>query len=366
MNILQLLFEDKAEYIARNQGEKLLQRAKEDTSRDWDIEPLVGRLMTADPTGPNGKFAQWIVNQYLKGQFKIEDVTKIKGELTKFREVAPKLDKKDINQYKTLPDLYDALKPFEGQEVVSNREEDRRLEQNFYKTGEAKLIATTPNKIIEIHSEEAAKYFGRGTKWCTAAEENNMFSHYYNAEDEEFDGEDEEEEDWDDDPMYALYVIIHGGTKYQYHPHTGQFMDAQDQLVTHEDATELLKDSNIRTLFDEEYADSAKKLRAGNLFRVGVSDFKTLDAYDPELKDIAKARMFDYANADLQSVAAWLNIYFQLTGSKEPLGARYEKWITDIYPFDKRAIKIYNRATGRNLPEPQGPFSNSEPDRSAG
>lgn len=366
MNIFQLLFESKLEYIARSQGAKLEQRAKEDTGSEMPAVDVLNKLLAADPTGSNGKYLQWIANQYLKGQFKLEDTSRIKGEIETFQSVSPKLDKKDINQYKSLPDLYDALKPFEGQEVVSNREEDRRQEQAFYKSGEAVLIASTPNKIIELHSEAAAKYFGRGTKWCTAADEDNMFNHYYNAEGEEFDEEDEEYGTWDDDPMYAMYVIIHNGKKFQYHPHSSQFMDAQDQPVSREDAKSMLADPNVKKLFDEEYGECAKKLKSGKLFRINIPDFGVLDAYDPKASDIVKARMMDYENAGTVEAATWLQIWFKLTASNKPLGARYEKWITDIYPYNKDALKTYNRVTGRNLPEPQGPYTGGEPDRSPG
>lgn len=355
MNILQLLFESKAEYIARNQGTKLEQRAVQDTGQEMPAGDILDKLLTADPTGSTGKYLQWIVNQYLKGQFKLEDTSRIKGELETFQSVSSKLDKKDINQYKTLPDLYAALKPFEGQEVISNREEDRRMEQKFYETGEAVLIATTPNKIIELHSEAAAKYFGRGTKWCTAANEDNMFSHYYNAEDEQFDGEDEEEEYWDDNPMYALYVIIHNGKKYQYHPHTDQFMDEQDQPVNPETARSMLQDPNVRKLFDEQYKETDQKLRSGNLFRAGISEFHLLDAYDPELKDLILARIMKCADThsmedgDIQSSSAWLMLWFNLSRNHKPLGPKYEQWIQDIAKYNHRALQTYQRFTGRKL-----------------
>lgn len=349
------MFESKLEYIARSQGAKLEQRVVQDTGSEMPAVDILNKLMVADPTGASGKYLQWIVNQYLKGQFKLEDTSRIKKEIETFQSISPKLDKKDINQYKTLPDLYDALKPFEGQEVVSNREEDRRLEQQFYETREAVLIASTPNKIVELHSEDAAKYFGRGTKWCTAGDEDNMFNHYYNAEDEEFDGEDDEEEEWDDDPQHAMYVIIHKGNKFQYHPHTSQFMDAQDQPVSPEDAKSLLQDPNVRALFDEEYKETARKLRNGVLFRAGISEYHLLDAYDPELKDLILARMMKCANehsmedGDIQASGAWLMIWFNLSRNHKPLGDKYEKWIQAIAPYNSKALQTYNRVTGRNL-----------------
>jgi hypothetical protein len=33
-------------------------------------------------------------------------------------------------------------------------------------------------KVYNIFTEEAAKYYGNGTRWCTVADNNNMFSYY--------------------------------------------------------------------------------------------------------------------------------------------------------------------------------------------
>ena len=226
MNIVELLFESKLEYIAKAQGPKLEARAKQDVRKDMPASDVLQKLSAADPTGNQYKYLQWLTNQYIKGQFKLEDVSRLKGDLERFEEVSSKLEMKDINQYKTLPLLYSALEPFEGQEVVSNREADRRVEQELYASGQAKLIMQDP-KVVELRSEAAAKYFGRGTKWCTAAEQDNMFDYYYHGgfhDDDEYDEDDEVE----DETTHPLYVIFVDGEKFQYHPSTKQFMDAQD------------------------------------------------------------------------------------------------------------------------------------------
>lgn len=240
MNIFQLLFESKLAYIATAQGAKLEARALEDTRQQVAAIDVLNKLAAADPTGQQNKYIQWIVNQYIKGQFKLEDVSRIKGELTEFNRVRSNLDKKDINQYKTLPDLYAALEPLADTEVVSNRQSDRDAGQRFFDNGEAILISDSGKvKIIQLASEEASKYFGRGTKWCTAANEDCMFDRY------SADG--------------PLYVIIVDGTKYQLHIETGQFMDAKDQQLDKSKMKELINVPEIGALLSKKEQEMGEK-----------------------------------------------------------------------------------------------------------
>lgn len=72
-------------------------------------------------------------------------------------------------------------------------------------------------RVIQPLDEEAAKYYGNGTTWCTAATNNNMFSSYNK-----------------DGPMFILLPKQpqHVGEKYQVHAVSGQFMDEQDDPVS--------------------------------------------------------------------------------------------------------------------------------------
>jgi hypothetical protein len=59
-------------------------------------------------------------------------------------------------------------------------------------------------KVYNILTEAAAKLYGKNTKWCTAAEKNNMFEHYKG--------------------QGNLYIIItQDGRKFQLHMEQPQF-----------------------------------------------------------------------------------------------------------------------------------------------
>ena len=66
----------------------------------------------------------------------------------------------------------------------------------------------------------AACYYGQGTRWCTAADSNNMFDRYNQ-----------------DGDMYILIPTKpkYEGEKYQVHPASGQYMDEQDRDVEADD-----------------------------------------------------------------------------------------------------------------------------------
>jgi hypothetical protein len=78
-------------------------------------------------------------------------------------------------------------------------------------------------RVIQPEDTSAACYYGQGTRWCTAADSNNMFDRYNR-----------------DGPMYILLPTKaqYEGEKYQVHPDSGQYMDEQDRDV---DAGDLIE-----------------------------------------------------------------------------------------------------------------------------
>jgi hypothetical protein len=215
-----LLQEKRDEFLAKQFGPKLVDQAKKDHAFKGEPTPeeVVNALKKADPT--DGKHLQFVIRMFLKGQFKLEDVNRIRGELEKFEKFRSKLQNKDLNSYKTLNDLYDALEQFEEKDALSGKQLAK------LKKSDAEKVIDTPGFIaIKPHSEDAAKFYGAGTKWCTAGENDNMFQHYY-----------------DQGHIYILIAKINGkDRKFQLHYESGQFMDERDQEVSKKDISELSK-----------------------------------------------------------------------------------------------------------------------------
>ena len=76
----------------------------------------------ADPT--NKKIhTQWILNQYKRSKIRQEDHPRIREALSNFETHKGKLENKDINQYKSLSDVEDAVEPHLG--TTTKRQEKK-------------------------------------------------------------------------------------------------------------------------------------------------------------------------------------------------------------------------------------------------
>lgn len=175
---------------------------------------------TADPSGKN---LQFIARLYSSGQFKIEDCARIKDSIALFMKFRNKLAIKDINQLSTLDQLYDLTEPLEvaaAAEPVSNKQAVQAVKQG------AKKVIDTPNfKVIIPETEEAACLYGAGTKWCTAAKENNMFSEYSKQ-----------------GPLFVIIANIGGKQrKFQLSVETSQYMNERDTPISKADIAALSK-----------------------------------------------------------------------------------------------------------------------------
>jgi len=56
------------------------------------------------------KNLQWLVNMYIKGQFSLEDKARILNVITDFNKEKKGLEKKDLNQYKTIDEIETTVK----------------------------------------------------------------------------------------------------------------------------------------------------------------------------------------------------------------------------------------------------------------
>ena len=169
------------------------------------------QIVSADPTAGEdkmGKYSKWLLALYVNGSLKLEDLYKATAYLTTFHKYKGKLDKKDIGQYKSLPDLYNAIQSYEDNtQAASHKEEIRQM-----KEGAEKVYEDENYLIVVPHTEEAAIFYGKGTQWCTAATNGRNYFNYY-------------------DKQGSLYININKktGRKYQFHFQSAQFMDESDR-----------------------------------------------------------------------------------------------------------------------------------------
>jgi len=193
--VIKPLLENKVDFILNNQAEKLFSAHMLDTGVSTMTIPLADgpvkatqeqidnvaefvlkRLEMVDPT-PNNKYLQWLANQYIKRNFFLEDGANILSALADFHTHKNNLEKKDINQYKTVSELTQVLRPFRETDADSTKE------QKLLAEGQAEIIYDDGNNIILVpKTEEASRYYAKekfATEWCTAYPDN--FNEYSKA-----------------------------------------------------------------------------------------------------------------------------------------------------------------------------------------
>ena len=155
-----------------------------------------------------GNFVKWILKLYSNGSWKPGDSYETKDLLSKFIKYKSKLpiEKRDINRFNSVSELYSLIQTLEGQGVKTQSDVKREGAEVVYEDSEWKIVIP--------HTEEASCIYGAHTRWCTAGRERNMFD-YYNKEG-------------------LLYININKvtGDKYQFHFESKSFMDAEDKGVS--------------------------------------------------------------------------------------------------------------------------------------
>jgi hypothetical protein len=190
---------------------------------------LILRFAGSDPTDGKSR-TQWLVKTYIRDEyFKLEDLGRVGVALAAFERFKRKLpvEQRELSQFKKLRDLEALVDPFVKAEAKARLERDlssatgrekRRLEE--LKARDESIVVQEGEGILTIAvpmTEFASKWWGRGTQWCTAAENHSAFMTYNkNA------------------PL--VIIVCPDGAKFQMHvteDHV-QFMDNTDKKVSQE------------------------------------------------------------------------------------------------------------------------------------
>jgi hypothetical protein len=222
------MMRDRLRYIAETYGVKLAMAVlhRESARGLITVDTLIQRFAKADPTSGKAR-TQWLVKTYIADKhFKLEDLGRAYAALMAFQRSKRTFSKeqRELFNIKTLHALEALVDPILRKEEHARLTRDlssltgrhkRRLEE--CKAREESLViqegAGLTTIVVPI-TEFAAKWWGRGTKWCTAAENNNAFQHYHT--------------------MAPLVILIdRDGAKFQIHitKHDIQIRDAADYSV---------------------------------------------------------------------------------------------------------------------------------------
>jgi len=180
-------------------------------------------LEKADPTQNKG-MTSWLVGQYAQGKLRLEDLGTANETLTMFRRYAQRLEisQRDLGQYQSLAAVWEAVIGFANDEEQRLSGKAQKAIDRDKAYAESRILRQDPDgfTIAVPLTEFAAKWWGRGTRWCTAADQKNYFWDYQK-----------------DAPLIVIVIPELGAQgKFQLWIKEDeiQFMDASDTLVTQE------------------------------------------------------------------------------------------------------------------------------------
>ena len=141
----------------------------------------IAALEEMDPT-PNKQYVPWLAKQYIVGQFRTEDASRIKEVLSNFIKIKNRLpvDQRDLGRmdFYKLDDLIDSV-----MNVDLTKTNDTPAAATFPVVSDSKVLYNGPyGQLSTPETKEASCKLGSGTKWCTAATDDNMFSLYHSDE----------------------------------------------------------------------------------------------------------------------------------------------------------------------------------------
>jgi len=167
MNKLAEYVVDKITYAMLDEGVKSARRLYLDTGKIEQEE--FDTLVNQDPTEKK-KYIEWLISQYIK--IGNQELLNSRYLLTRFDELAKKglIDNTNIESY-SFDSLADAV------EALATKQSKSQTRLRLKRDIEI-IMDDDKFLIISPKTVEAARYYGKGTKWCTAALRNNEFSEY--------------------------------------------------------------------------------------------------------------------------------------------------------------------------------------------
>ncbi len=204
-------------------------------------KPKFLKIVNSDPTSkPNklGVYCKWLLNLYLSGNLKFEDLYKATEYLKtfhRFKHTLP-IEQRNINNIKKLSDLAKIIDVFHTlpPDLLSKSENFSKAFNNSFEKYDLYIPDTY----------EQSRDLGRGTKWCTAAdseEGEEIFEEYNNT-----------------GILYILISKTDPKEKYQFHFEELQFMDRYDSEINLINFLELNRD--IEKYFKQQMNDILKYL----------------------------------------------------------------------------------------------------------
>jgi hypothetical protein len=139
-------------------------------------------LERADPSVAKS-MTGWLIQQYAQGKLRLEDLGTANETLTMFRRYAQRLEKnqRDLGQYQSLAAVWEAVIGFANDEEQRLSGKAQKALDRDKAYAESRILRQDEDgfTVAVPLTEFAAKWWGRGTRWCTSAKNDNRFWQYH-------------------------------------------------------------------------------------------------------------------------------------------------------------------------------------------
>jgi hypothetical protein len=203
----------------------------------------------------------------------VENIGRFKDVLDLFKRAKVKKgdEIKSLLEFISLSELEIYIDQFraELEESKTKKQAKRNKQLRIKEEGEDDVVVIMNLEKFIVYkptSENGAKYYGRNTKWCTAAEHNNMFD-YYNQQ----------------GPLFIVQSKTNPTDKYQLHFETEQYMDKEDKQVNMGDFLTHINDSSFDLFFYEN--------KTSNIIELKTLKTNHKDKYDSICNFIKKVKI---------------------------------------------------------------------------
>ena len=222
-----------------------------------DVVDIVIALEKMDPT-KNLQYVPWLAKQLINAQFRLEDTARVKTVLENFDKLKPRLQQRDINQYRyseLAKVIDDIIQPVIGEK------EAKKYTGTFPVIANSKVLYNGPYGQLAIpNTAQAARLLGAGTQWCTT--QVDQFKNYHSK-----------------GPLHVWRD--RNGRKYQFHIAKHQsFIDihnARDEIISPEAYAKFLEHPVVGQVLKEQEAKILERMKnqaqAGGGFTGRVGGF---------------------------------------------------------------------------------------------
>ena len=146
---------------------KIIQEGRVDEFKSKYGQKFVPNILNDIISKIKPKYLTWVGKVFDSINFE-DNFPKLVEALIKFDKISNNLPKTDINQYQNLSELLDVINTYENR----NRRDVKQVEGGNVVFDDGIFFVVNPL------DHKASCYYGKGTKWCTAAETDTHFKKY--------------------------------------------------------------------------------------------------------------------------------------------------------------------------------------------